>query len=66
MQVLQPLKSAVGSDLATMIGDPLQVNNFFSMSVVPNKAYCLSDLMLLDGQQLKTLNGKSVNVTVKR
>lgn len=64
--MLQPLKAAVGSDLSTMLGDPAQVNDVLSMSVVPGKAYTLADLIALDGKTLATLNGNTVNVTVKQ
>ncbi|KAF8056829.1 hypothetical protein HT031_006172 [Scenedesmus sp. PABB004] len=59
---LQPLADAVGGDLTSALGDPAQVNDVFSTSVIPGAALRLADLK--DGQTLTTLNGNTVTVKV--
>lgn len=66
IQMLQPLKIAVGSDLTTMLGDSLQANDVISTSVVPGKAYTLADLIALNGGQLMSLSGVALYVSVKQ
>jgi hypothetical protein len=61
-QALQPLNEAVGGDLTSLLGDPQQVNDVFSTAVIPGQALTLAELQ--DGEQLTTLNGNTIDVSV--
>ncbi|KAF6255824.1 hypothetical protein COO60DRAFT_1641250 [Scenedesmus sp. NREL 46B-D3] len=61
---LQPLEEAVGGDLTSLLGDPEQVNDVFSTAVIPDQALTLADLK--EGMSLNTLNGNTVEVSVKQ
>jgi hypothetical protein len=62
-QALQPLSDAFGGDITSVLGNPQQVNDFFSASVIPGRAAGLADLT--NGAALTTLNGGTVTITVK-